>query len=109
METVARMVGLARRTDPVTSHEAAESLSDEALVGAQREVVDILTINGGLADVDIASVHEFRHARGITELNLSEQRLRTARAELVRAGRVVATGREVLTPRGRRAVVWGLA
>jgi hypothetical protein len=98
-----------RTNDPETSHEARDSISEEALAESQAEVLAILHLYGPQADHDILTIHELRHGLGHARFLLSGPRLRTARNELVDYGRVVQTEGEALTPSGRRAKVWGIA
>jgi hypothetical protein len=98
-----------RRADPETSHEARDSISEEALAESQAEVLAILHLYGPQADHDTLTIHELRHGVGATQILLSGQRLRTARNELVELGLVVQTKGEALTPSGRRAKVWGVS
>lgn len=99
----------ARRTDPVTSHAARDSISVEALAESQREVLAILRITGPQADHDILAIHEARHGTGRTAFRLSGPRLRTARHELVELGLVVRAAGEARTETGRRAGIWAVA
>ena len=86
----------ARRSDPHTSHEAADTSDVSASIGL---VLQWFKIYGPLAD------HEL-----VAELctAFSGQRLRTARAALVERGLVEASGSFRLTPSRRRAQVWQL-
>lgn len=91
----------ARRTDPVTSHEAADTSDVTKSIGL---VLQILTERGMLADHEIetwALVHYKSEFTG--------QRLRSARAALVERGQVKASGIFRLTKRNRRAIVWQVA
>jgi len=85
-----------RRTDPLTSHEAADTNDTARSIGL---VLDILRVEP-LADHEIATLAAARGSR------FTGQRLRTARAALVEQGRVEATGIFRLTEHGRRAQVW---
>lgn len=98
----------ARVTDPVTSHEARDSISVDALAESQAEVLAILHMHGPQADHDLLTLHELRHGRGLARFLFSGSRLRTARAELVKFGNVVEADGFALTPSGRRAHVWGV-
>lgn len=87
----------ARRTDPLTSHEAADSSN---VITPRLWVLMTLTEHGPLAD------HEIEN-RSIREaLTYTPQRLRTARAELVEMGMVEATGKFRKTRTGHDANVW---
>lgn len=94
----------ARNTDPETSHEAADSTSSK-VAASQGEVILILSHYGPLADHEIVAKHE----RLFVPPTYSPQRLRSARSELVEAGRVEFADEYRLTPSGRRARVWRLS
>jgi hypothetical protein len=86
-----------RRTDPITSHEAADLNDTKRSIGL---VLDILKSEGPKADHEIETLSA---ARGE---NFTGQRLRTARAALVKKGLVGEWGIYRMTPRNRRAAVW---
>jgi hypothetical protein len=90
----------ARRTDPLTSHEAADSV-DEAASCA--EVRRLLGKHGPLTDEQIA----WKHAAPLPRPLFSPSRLRTARHELEESGVVVDVG-EGRTRSGRRCRLWAL-
>lgn len=89
----------ARKTDPVTSHLAAESVKD---VTATQEYV-LKALRRSRTDVEL--VEAYRALR--TAPRASESGIRSRRAELVRKGMVVDTGRRVRLGSGRYAIVWG--
>ena len=86
-----------RKSDPVTSHEAADS-NQVAL--SQAAVLTIFRTSEPLADFELQDRLAGRW---------SPERIRTARHELSEAGVLTFTGYYHLTPRGRRAQVWALA
>lgn len=88
-----------RASDPVTSHEAADS---NDVAESQLQVLATLAKVGPLADHEI---HEWLTHVGIL---FSPSRVRTARHELLEAGLVEDTGMFHLTPARRRTKVWGL-
>lgn len=90
-----------RRSDPLTSHEAADSV-DEAASCA--EVRRLLAAHGPLTDEEIA----WKHAAPLPRPMFSQSRLRTARSELKEAGVVIEAG-EGRTRSGRRCKKWALA
>lgn len=91
----------ARRTDPLTSHEAAESVKD--ITKTQQFILKAL--RKPLTDVALVSVYRsYKHAP-----QASESGIRSRRAELVQAGRVVDTGDRVKLASGRKAIVWQVA
>jgi hypothetical protein len=100
---------LARIHDPATSHEAADSLADSHLFSSQDEVWFLLASFGPLADHELVARHEEQVANLTYPRRFQPQRLRTARSELYRLGRVVKTGKTTDTPSGRKAIVWALA
>lgn len=83
-----------RRSDPPTSHEAADTNNIHASIGL---VLAALTDLGPLADHELVA----RLATSFTE-----QRLRSARAALVEMGLVEFSGFYRLTANNRRARVW---
>jgi hypothetical protein len=92
----------ARRTDPHTSHEAADSNDVTKSIGL---VLRILKNHGPLADHEI----EEQARRLLYGWSFTGQRLRTARKALVRKGLVEASGLYRLTENNRRAIVWQLS
>lgn len=92
----------ARRSDPETSHEAADSNN---VAESQHEVRTILEKYGPLADYDIDSFHRLR-ARELDIPPYSDSRLRTARSELVQQGHVEWTGEHDQTLKKRRTRTW---
>lgn len=92
-----------RRSDPLTSHEAADS---NDIHGAREEVLWYLSIEP-LADHELVErFYADYRISGFNQLRYTPQRLRTARKELVDMGRVEATGIYRLTATGGRANVW---
>ena len=87
----------ARRSDPATSHEAADVNDVEASLGA---VLNTLTQYGPYADFEL--VWEMERLG----YPYTEQRIRTARKALTDRGLVEFTGYHHLTTRGRRTQVW---
>jgi hypothetical protein len=90
-----------RFTDPLTSHQAADSNN---IAESSAAVVRILREAGqfGLSDWEIE--YEHRKADGL----YTGARLRTARHELTDAGLVEDSGDTTLTPSGRRCKIWRL-
>jgi hypothetical protein len=89
----------ARRTDPVQSHEAADLNDVSASIGA---VLDTLTQYGPKAD------HELHSLMLTLGYFYTAERVRTARAALVKKGRVQFTGDVTFTPHARRTRVWAV-
>lgn len=101
------MPALARRTDPATSHQATRAAHRST---AKDDVLRILTDHGPLNDSGIEEIHDLYVARGLMP-HRSPQRLRTARAELERAGAVTvardtAGPLTVRMPSGYSSNVW---
>jgi hypothetical protein len=92
MTTTAR----ARRTDPETSHEAAESVSD--ITAQQGHILTLLEQSPMSDDMLVA-----RYQRGPVP---TPQSIRSRRAELVAQGLVEHSGEYVTMVSGRRARVW---
>ena len=99
----------ARRSDPGTSHAAAASVRE--LTVKQRAVRTVFrryASLGGLTDEQLAAKYDYEvRMAGLPEQSASG--LRTRRAELVRRGDLVDTGRKRTMSTGRQAIVWGLA
>lgn len=93
----------ARRTDYETSHEAADTNDVE---GSRAEVLTILDA-GPQDDFQIWEAHD-RAVHRFGGPRYTPQRLRTARSELVREGRVEFTGIYHLSPSNRRTRVWNV-
>lgn len=88
----------ARRTDPKTSHDAAESVYD---VTATQDYV-LRALRKPRTDVELLEAYRnFKRAP-----RASESGLRTRRSELVRQGLVRDSGRRVVLESGRAAIVW---
>lgn len=89
-----------RLTDPVTSHEAADSTDPHA---SHTAVLNLLREQGALAQFQAEA-----HLNG----QFSPSRIRSAFSafsELEEQDRVKRLDDTVLTPRGRRAQLWGLS
>lgn len=91
----------ARRTDPATSHLAAESVDN--ITATQSFVLRCLKRPRN----DVELVNAYRAYK--TAPRASESGIRTRRAELVDRGLVIDTGRRVRLSSGRYAIVWGLS
>ena len=99
-------IARARTSDPDTSHAAAQSLTPETLRLSQAAVLDLLRgYPAGLTDQGLAQAY----GNGWPGPAQSDSGLRTRRAELVRGGLVVDTGRRERLASGRQAVVWAVA
>ncbi|MBE6483651.1 MAG: hypothetical protein E7Z96_02550 [Actinomycetaceae bacterium] len=91
---------VARTSDPVTSWEAAQAISDGQMRASEQAVLSALRTGGAMTDPQIADYVISHGGRW------SAQRLRSARADLVRAGLVTPAG--VVRPEGspRRYTIW---
>lgn len=87
----------ARKTDPETSHQAAESVADPTKV--QEFILKALV--RPRTDFELVSAYQ-----NMKSPRQSESGIRSRRAELVRLGLVVDTGERRKTPSGRNAIVW---
>lgn len=91
----------ARRTDPETSHLAAQSVRD--VRASQQQVMALFEQFGAMHD-------ELLIVRAIAVRTWqSESGLRTRRNELVKMGRLRDSGQKVKTKGGRNSVVWEVA
>jgi hypothetical protein len=88
----------ARRTDPQTSHDAAESV--ERVTDTQSYILQALR----RPRTDIQLVEAYGKIGKAPRA--SESGIRTRRAELVRKGLVVDSGIKQVLPSGRFAIVW---
>lgn len=87
----------ARLTDPLESHDAAESVTKGTVAKSHRAVLDLLRHRNLMA---------WEAEQELSHLPLSESRIRSAFAELERLGKIKVVG-EGKTSFGRRARVWG--
>lgn len=94
----------ARKTDPVTSHEAAASHAPLELNEKRRAVLAVLRTVGPMADEQWIGEYFDRMDGGL--LAQSQSGLRTRRAELVEMGLVGQFGETKI--RNRRVIVWGV-
>jgi hypothetical protein len=87
----------ARRTDPETSHEAAESVTN--ITPLKQEILQRLMTP--MTDADLYALL-FTSSR----LIVTESGVRSRRSELVQAGLVRDTGARQKLKTGRNAIVW---
>jgi hypothetical protein len=87
----------ARTTDPETSHEAAQSVTN--ITPLKQEILQRLMTP--MTDADLIQV-----IRTGSRLLVTESGVRSRRAELVQAGLVKDTGARVKLATGRSAIVW---
>lgn len=88
----------ARRTDPQTSHDAAEAVT--YVTKTQTYILRVLK----RPRTDSQLVEAYRKLKRAPRA--SESGIRSRRAELVAKGLVVDSGRRGLTPFNREAIVW---
>jgi phosphohistidine swiveling domain-containing protein len=87
----------ARTTDPETSHEAAESVTN--ITPLKQEILQRLMTP--MTDADLIEA-----IRVSSRLIVTESGVRSRRAELVQAGLVKDTGARIKLATGRNAIVW---
>jgi hypothetical protein len=96
---------VARRTDPETSHEAADSVTD--ITAKQEAVLRALRGIGRATDVYLREHYlELSRYYPMAYPRQSESGLRSRRSELVDKGYVYDTGERDVLDSGRRAIVW---
>lgn len=95
----------ARITDPITSKEAAASVSH--ITEKMQLIVDILK-TGAKDDTEIAKQYDWLVLVGKAPMS-SPSGLRTFRANLVKMKIVEESGQYSKTPSGRRSIIWRLA
>jgi hypothetical protein len=88
----------ARKTDPQTSHDAAESV--ERVTDTQLYILQALR----KPRTDVQLVEAYGKLKRAPRA--SESGIRSRRAELVRKGLVVDAGIKQMLPSGRMAIVW---
>lgn len=97
--TFATDTARARRSDPPESHEAADTSDVEASIGA---TLDTLRQYGPQSDSHLTALMQ---SLGFP---YTDSRIRTARAALVKLGKVEFSGRTGLTVTGRRTRIWAV-
>jgi hypothetical protein len=89
----------ARRTDPQTSHDAAESLDARYIRESQAAVRAFLLIHGPMTQSELCRRYDGEPAQ-------SDSGLRTRLSELVQGGLARDTGEKTRLPSGRWAIIW---
>lgn len=89
----------ARRSDPITSHEAAASV--RKITETHTRLLDLLERRGAMTDEEISAAWT---GSGLPPASPSG--LRSRRAELVDRGLIADSGMTRLTASGRRTIVW---
>jgi hypothetical protein len=95
---------VARRTDPITSHVAAESV--KGLRDSQLALYDLFRRKGPMTNERAREEYDEEYLRNLTLPRQSESGLRTRRKELERLGWIEDTGDKVPLASGRMAIVW---
>jgi hypothetical protein len=97
----------ARTTDPVTSHEAAASVSN--LTKTQQTILDLFQrVDKRMTDNELIRWYWWA-VSNLQAPNASDSGIRSRRAELTRAGKLRDSGSRHKLPSGRNAIVWELA
>jgi hypothetical protein len=91
----------ARGTDPVTSYEAAESVTN--VTQTQETILSLL--DTPMTDMELILAYRLANEIGQAPY-ASESGIRSRRAELVHKGLVIHEGGYRLSPSGRRMMVW---
>lgn len=97
-----------RSTDPQTSHEAAKSITKDAITRGQAVVLRLFTDHGSMTDKDLRDHYQALYIRDKETPRLSSSGLRTRRCELVDKGKLQDSGARRTLLTGRRAIVWEL-
>lgn len=101
------MVARARKTDPTTSHEAADSVSDISML--QMNLLQIFRVaKKGLTDEELVSKYDSLKLKKKWK-SASPQSIRSRRSELVAKGYIIFDGEYGVTGFGRKTRVWRLA
>jgi hypothetical protein len=90
----------ARVSDPETSHAAQDTITGVSEL--QADILHLIQLYGPMTDEAILAAHD-RHGM----VSRTPERVRTARGELVAAGKLEWTGDHGVTARGNKARVWG--
>jgi len=97
----------ARTTDPVTSHEAAASVSN--LTKTQQTILDLFQrVDKRMTDNELIRWYWWA-VSNLQAPNASDSGIRSRRAELTRAGKLRDSGDRHQLPSGRNAIIWELA
>jgi hypothetical protein len=92
-----------RKTDPVTSRLAAESVTEETITATQKAI--LYKLECPMTDYQLVQVLRVDIEMGEQPF-VSESGIRSRRAELVEKGLVHDTGLRTKMPSGRYAIVW---
>lgn len=105
---------MSTRTEPMALAAGTSSDADDALSPAAKErvaaaITVVLSENGALTDEQIVEKYHNRAAAHPSVPRVTAQRIRTARAKLVRTGRVRDAGVVAYSHLGNRATAWTLS
>lgn len=92
----------ARRNDPSTSKEAADSV--RRIKESQQHILDVLKAWGPQTDEEI-----YARLMAAGRFKISPSGARTRRSELVADGRVKDSGAKAFTKSNRRTIIWSLS
>jgi hypothetical protein len=95
-------LGVARATDPSTSHEAARRQTPAKVRSEHRLVLQLLA-KGPMTDFDLASLASIELKRTVKSVSLGVRR-----GELVRMGLVRNSGTFGVSDTGSRAIRWAI-
>ena len=94
-------MALARTNDPITSHEAGESITYDTANNIQKKVLSIFTEHKHLDDRALLRIYRQKF-----DPDVAESTVRTRRHELVIGGLLEDSGLKIKQRNGRRAIVW---
>ena len=94
----------ARKEDPETSHDAADSLPSDRIRESQQNVLEVFRTHGRMTDTELIEAYSLTDRP-----KQSSSGLRTRRSELVDRGLVVFSGEYRLLKSGRNSRIWAAA
>jgi hypothetical protein len=94
-----------RKTDPVTSEEAAKSIPVPSLSNSRKAILDIFKKHKALHDEDLGAIYSTLASDGSAPY-LSPSGLRSRRAELRDMGYLEDSGDRGKTYSGRSTIIW---
>ena len=97
----------ARRSDPLTSHAAAASITPDQLRASHVAVLAVFRRVGAMHDERLLAAYaDVTLLHGTIGPRQSPSGLRTRRRELVDLGLLRDSGERVTLPSGRRSIIW---
>lgn len=97
------MTAIARRNDPATAHQAADSVQN---INETKGCI-LYLLQDPMTDQELVQRYKEAEHSWLGTPPASESGIRSRRAELVKAGLVFDTGQRRVLPSGRKAIVWG--